>query len=407
MVGFVNFMNRRITPIQSSIDLTGRTVRNWTVLHRDDGCTKSNKWICRCVCGTMKSVSQSTLLYGSGTHCHKCKGAQISKSKAKSDLTNQRFGAWTVLRRDTRMTHWICKCDCGTEAAVSTCALTHNKTKGCRFCKGKRISNVLEGKRIDLVGQRFGRLLVIAYEGTRDYAARWTCQCDCGTQISVATGKLTTGWTQSCGCLHSDSAKKVGAATAKDLTNMRFGNLVALMPTAKRMGSSVVWHCMCDCGASRDVSSDALIQGRTVGCYACSGKSRGELKIAALLKQHNIPFSVEHRFLTCKSPETNYALRFDFFVDGQYIIEYDGRQHFSEWDGRFSKSKSTDNLAQRQMRDEVKNQWCHNHNIPIIRVPYTHYKKITIEDLLVETSPFLLPNTSTSEGFCDSDKYNS
>ena len=46
----------------------------------------------------------------------------------------------------------------------------------------------------------------------------------------------------------------------KDLTNQRFGKLIALYPTDKRSGSSVVWHCKCDCGNECDVASSKLIK---------------------------------------------------------------------------------------------------------------------------------------------------
>ena len=32
--------------------------------------------------------------------------------------------------------------------------------------------------------------------------------------------------------------------------------------------------------------------------------------------------------------------------------------------------------------------WCKDNNIPLIRIPYTHYKELKIEDLLLETSKF-------------------
>ena len=37
-----------------------------------------------------------------------------------------------------------------------------------------------------------------------------------------------------------------------------------------------------------------------------------------------------------------------------------------------------------------KNEWCKNNNIPIIRIPYAHLKELKIEDLLLETSQFIV-----------------
>ena len=41
-------------------------------------------------------------------------------------------------------------------------------------------------------------------------------------------------------------------------------------------------------------------------------------------------------------------------------------------------------------RDKYKNQWCKDNNIPLIRIPYTHLKDLCIEDLLLETSNYII-----------------
>jgi hypothetical protein len=37
----------------------------------------------------------------------------------------------------------------------------------------------------------------------------------------------------------------------------------------------------------------------------------------------------------------------------------------------------------------MKNQWCLDNNILLIRIPYTHYNDLCLEDLLPETSKFI------------------
>ena len=57
---------------------------------------------------------------------------------------------------------------------------------------------------LQMVGQRCGRLVVVAREGKQRTEATWRCRCDCGKE-AVATGyRLRNGITQSCGCLHSE-----------------------------------------------------------------------------------------------------------------------------------------------------------------------------------------------------------
>lgn len=54
--------------------------------------------------------------------------------------------------------------------------------------------------RIDMVGQQFGCLIVVAYADTTGRRARWNCKCKCGN-ATIVTGKdLRLGHTRSCGC---------------------------------------------------------------------------------------------------------------------------------------------------------------------------------------------------------------
>jgi hypothetical protein len=53
----------------------------------------------------------------------------------------------------------------------------------------------------NLAEQRFGRLVVLGYAGSRHRIHRWLCLCDCGNQKVVRADCLTSEQTRSCGCL--------------------------------------------------------------------------------------------------------------------------------------------------------------------------------------------------------------
>ena len=56
----------------------------------------------------------------------------------------------------------------------------------------------------DITGQRFGRLTVIRRSGTcNGRNATWLCVCDCGKERVVKGTSLRSGHTVSCGCFHS------------------------------------------------------------------------------------------------------------------------------------------------------------------------------------------------------------
>lgn len=67
-------------------------------------------------------------------------------------------------------------------------------------------------KKLDLIGQRFGRLLVLGEASPRKMGDRmlvqWSCQCDCGESITVGRSNLRTGNTRSCGCLGREVANR-------------------------------------------------------------------------------------------------------------------------------------------------------------------------------------------------------
>lgn len=60
----------------------------------------------------------------------------------------------------------------------------------------------------NIVGQRFGRLVVIRREGSTSWGtATWQCMCSCGSRCVVEGARLRKGNTKSCGCLHDEKAR--------------------------------------------------------------------------------------------------------------------------------------------------------------------------------------------------------
>lgn len=73
----------------------------------------------------------------------------------------------------------------------------------------------MSGRCKDLTGQRFGKLIVIERAKVDEKEkhgkhAQWLCKCDCGNEVIVPSGRLKSGNTQSCGCLHKETVSKIG-----------------------------------------------------------------------------------------------------------------------------------------------------------------------------------------------------
>jgi hypothetical protein len=119
------------------------------------------------------------------------------------DLTGQRFGILTVLERAEDKVYkkrkrvcWLCRCDCGKEKIIAKDRLMRGDAKSCGCLRGK-------DKFIDLTGQRFGKLVVLEVAFKDKYKIyQWKCICDCGNETIVSRDALKSGKTRSCGCLH-------------------------------------------------------------------------------------------------------------------------------------------------------------------------------------------------------------
>lgn len=76
-------------------------------------------------------------------------------------------------------------------------------------------------KRLDLTGQKFGRLTVLRYAGAATNGnARWECRCDCGALAVVDGYRLRKGMTTSCGCYRREYMKKAIMANPKTRAQM-------------------------------------------------------------------------------------------------------------------------------------------------------------------------------------------
>lgn len=232
-------------------------------------------------------------------------------------------------------------------------------------------------KKLDLLNQRFGRLVVIAPAENRGKRTQWLCQCDCGNEYIVLTDTLRSGRCRSCGCLQKECARENGKKVLQDLTGQRFGRLTVLNYAGSQRNRST-WLCECDCGNNVIVNQMELVRGDTLSC-GCLRSSFGELQIEKLLKDNNILYQKEYSFSDLKS-ENNIPLRFDFAVFNadnsiKCLIEYDGEQHFL----KKTEKIWSDSLEKRQQRDNIKNIYCLKHSIPLYRIPYWEKNNLSID----------------------------
>lgn len=146
------------------------------------------------------------------------------------------------------------------------------------------------------------------------------------------------------------------------------GKLLNKQDYVNRVERNLIIECAY-CGNPFTTSLVLFAQHGGQMCPNCKDtESIGERKIRVYLESNNIIFEQEKWFSDCRDIK---PLPFDFYLpDYNTIIEFDGEQHYRQ--GHFAHS----HLSYTQAHDEIKNEYCKNNNIKLVRIPYWNINDI-------------------------------
>lgn len=106
------------------------------------------------------------------------------------------------------------------------------------------------------------------------------------------------------------------------------------------------------------------------GCPKCKD-SKGEIEIRRYLENNKIEYLRQKTFENCKNKR---LLKFDFYLPKHNIcIEFDGAQHYKAvkvWGGE-------KHLNGIRINDSIKNKYCEENNIDLIRISYKEINKVS------------------------------
>lgn len=281
-------------------------------------------------------------------------------------MIGMQFGRWTVsnvvpkYKNEKTYCECVCCCEKHTVKMVYKYTLLKGESQSCG-CLRKELTE--QRCRIDRTGERFGNLVVkqMLYQYKKD-DTYCLCDCDCGNEHICSMPNLVSGHTTSCGC---NSHNKCWDGRRTDLIGQRFGKLIVEEMLYGYCNKQTYCKCLCDCGKHSTVYMGNLLRGLTHSCGCGEHDSVGEQLIKTILDDNNIEYDYNHRFEDCRNI---LPLPFDFYLPAYNIcIEYDGIQHFKpiEYFGGEDAFKKT------QKNDNIKNMYCMNKNINLIRLSYT------------------------------------
>ena len=293
-----------------------------------------------------------------------------------------------VTAPDSTNAIWLTHCDCGNDYCISMQWIRKELKKGI-------IPDCGCGERAEwskkYIGKTYNYLTILERDeeykkkiNPKNANAYYKCRCKCGNIISARITAIVNGEIKSCGCL-KEQQDKINLTPNKmhDLTNQRFGKLVAINPFKKSddPNGEYWWYCQCDCGNTKDVRSSSLVHGDTRSC-GCITTSQFEQQIEQLLKDNNIKYLHDYALFKDLYLSSGGIGRYDFILLDKNshpyrLIEYDGKQHQKSiaWFG------GEEAFKRLQLNDQTKNEYAKAHNLPLVRIPYT-VKTITLNMLL-------------------------
>lgn len=227
----------------------------------------------------------------------------------------------------------------------------------CPFCKGSKLS-------IDKVIERMKEYNkeILSMPKEVNAKTKITVKCSCGNIHETTYDGVREGCSE---CRNKDlrltmeEAKNIASKYGYTILEKEYTNLTTPMKM------------ICPHGHECTIPLKNFYDKK--GCPKCR-KSKGEKEIERYLKEHNIDFKDEHSFEKCRYKN---PLEFDFYIPSlNMCIEFDGEQHYEPRTFSGDKGKALIKFEEDKKRDAIKNKFCEDNGIILVRIPYWDLKNI-------------------------------
>lgn len=244
-----------------------------------------------------------------------------------------------------------------------------NSHQYCRYCgiekRGEkyRISDEVIQQRCN----ELGLIYIGRYVKKQETWVQFKCK------IHLDKGIQDIGWyhlkTCAVGCAYCTGRYKTTEEFKKEMSDIN----PDIEIIGEYTGSENPVECQCKiCGHKWSPIGRSLKNGQ--GCPTCTS-SKGEIRVKQFLDNKKIVYITQKTFDDCVYKE---KLRFDFYLPTYNIlIEYDGEQHFRPVDFANRGLEWANKVFEyNQIKDKIKNDYCKDNNIKLIRIPYWNFDNI-------------------------------
>lgn len=258
---------------------------------------------------------------------------------------------------------------------------------GCKYCKRTKLAKVFRKTKQQFISEvdncyGKGHYKVLGEYKTADTPIKIK-HLDCGNIYKARPADLIRG--HGCQkCAYKTRALKIGKAhrfnlkQAKEQLNKYLGNDYQLMLNKEEDYKGNRQHIPVKhlvCGNTYYPRMSDIQSGKS-SCSYCKGSTPEKIINHILMNDYHLKLNEDY-YYGYVIPNNKLHLDF-YFPKLNLAIEYDGKQHYTPIEF-FGGEKA---LMKQKNRDKQKDKYCKNHNIKLIRIPYTNHTYKGIKEVL-------------------------
>lgn len=337
---------------------------NIVVLGKYDGATTKIK--CRCLIDSYEWETTPSILLG-GSGCPKC-GNNIKKTNIEFINEMQQINPNIEILGKYINCHTKIKCHCKIDDTLwesEPSKLLNGR--GCPTCgKNRRIKSLTKNHNVFVEEMRIVNpniTIISQYIGT-DNPIYVKCNID-GFEWKTTPYRLLQG--HKCKeCINREMRLSNDDFVIR--VNQVSPNL-QMLDKYFNSNTYIKYKCM-DCGLIHKALPSNLLHG--YGCPVCN-KSKGEKECVNYFISNHIKYISQYMYEDLLGIGGQ-SLRFDFAIIGDNsnvlgLVEYDGIFHYK-------KQYDDDGFETTQIHDKRKNEYCKEHNISLLRIPYWEFDNV-------------------------------
>ena len=370
------------TITQEEFEIVVKEKSEDTILVLGDYCGARNRILVQCkLCNKKWSPFALSLQSGNRCQCNiqiqgKKKRMKMSEFIRKANELNPQIEVIGKLITTMKKIKIRCR-NCDFEFERIAGSLIHQKSF-CPKCHEMRIQNKMTNEDFKLKIEKISPNIQILEE-YKSYHEKIQCRCKNCNHIWWANPKnLIQGSNcKPCGQLRTGNIlRKSDSQFKKEVFDLVGDEYIILGTYESKSNKILMKHN--NCGHIYENTPNSFLRGNR--CPLCK-QSKGEKAIKEFLIKNKIKFKIQKRFNDCRDVE---PLPFDFYLpDNNICIEYDGHQHFKPVGfGSKNELKIVKGFIIVLIHEEIKNNYCKENNIELIRIPY--WEKDNISTILTK-----------------------